>query len=192
MTLTNSEIMRAAEIAARKFGSNDPAIEHDDFVQLAAIRIIDRNPTTIGTAVKVGREAIGKVISYARYKKESAANTARGVDVDRPGRVTKIGRLPNPERKKRRHAQEIIRIIGRPIRRFGKFGVAYPAAVEPKLATVYFDPIENLQGSRRRRLLIKASRVTPAIRKLADSHYVLLLVTNGKKENTACLAGCKR
>lgn len=190
--------MKAANIAARKFGSNDPAIDHDDLVAIAALRIFKRDPWTIGTAVKFGREAIGRMISRARYRNNQHANTCRGVHMDPIDRLPRGDRQPlrrSPEGKKREFAREMIQSVGMPLARFGRFGVIYSRSVESKLASVFFDPMESIENATQRRyLLVKADRVTEAICKLANSHYVLLLVPDGKSKtkNAAGVAETER
>lgn len=183
MNLNEDEILRAANIAASKFGSADPAIDRDDFVSVATLRIIERDPTTVACAVHVGREALGRIVGQVRYTKE--AITVRGSEVkpvDRLYRPT----MSTAEHKKRRFARELIKSIGKPICFFSKFGVAYPENVEPKLAVAWFDSIESIDNSDKRRVLKIKGNITADVLALANDHYVCLLVPeHGKESNNA-------
>ena len=193
MHLTEDEIMKAAKIAASKFGSNDPAIDSDDLVSIAYLRIVKRDPWNSGTAVFVGREAIGRVIGQDKYRKQFE-RTCRGENVDTSERPPR-GEQTTAERKKRQHARHMMRLLGPPLIRFGRFGVVYPESVAADLRAVFFDSIDDVGRTRRKlRLLLSAGSVTTAAMKLANSHYVLLLVPDGKskKTNAAGVAGPKR
>ena len=179
MHLTDKEVLKAAKIAAGRFGSSDPAIDQEDFVSIAALRIAERDPTTIGTAVFVGREAIGRIISQTRYRKEGT--TARGNNVV-SGWTQRLDRtaITTAERKRRRFVWDLLREIGGPLYCFGRFGVAYPAAIADKLAGVWFD--QPGRGGHRERLLVTGS-LTDEIKELAEKHYVCLLVIDAEETN---------
>jgi hypothetical protein len=190
--------MKAAAVAARKFGSNDPAVDEEDFASIAAERILKRDPSTIGCAVHVGREAIGEFIGRARYRNNSLETTVRWhrleKETERRMASSRRGGVRTPEEKRIEFGRDMIRRIGRPDHLFGRFGVVYPDSVERSLNGVFFDQLCTINESRRkRRLLIHANRVETWILDLANSHYVLLLVPDGKKTTIATgVAGKQR
>lgn len=209
MTLSQDDVMKAARIAADAFRfSIDPAVDRDDFIAAAALRILERNPTTIGAAVFCGREGISRIVGQVRFKKnaESVSMSAAGANGEMAGAITdgqqlRRGGISVAEKKRRRFARELIKQVGRPIWRFGKYGVAYPIETDSDLESVWFErsfdslrPLPLPEQARRWRLKVYGSQ-TPHVTALADSHFVLLLVDvdDGKKEktNAACVAGCR-
>lgn len=207
MNLCELDVIKAAKIAASKFGSSDPAISHDDLISAATLRICERDPLTIGAAVHVGREGISRIIGQVRYTKE--ATTARGVETHVDARPAQSARPSTALKKRRRFAADLIRRIGRPVFLFGKFGVAYPDAIEPKLAGVWFDDIGDALSSPKRLTIKVVGPLNAAVKRLAEFHHVLLLVTDAAEEkvikenvgqNTqakacdqcSCVATCRR
>lgn len=174
--------MRAAEIAARKFGSSDPAIDRSDFVSIAAVRILERKPSNMATAVHVGREAIGKIIKQARYKKEG--QTVRGSATEL---VTNRLTLCRPaqsiaEKKKLRFTRDLLRRIGLPEFYFSRFGIAYLQSRWPVQSGVWFDSMDSVNSRRRRRLLLRGA-MTADVESLADQHYVCLLIPDDYEQS---------
>lgn len=188
MHLKEAEIMKAAGIAASRFGSGDPAIERDDFVAMAALRICQRDPTTIGTAVHVGREAIGKVVGQLRYRKE--IDTTRGVATNRDARPRPTVRSQMDAKNRTRSVAGLLKRIGRPAFFFGRFGAAYPDSIASKIEQVMFDCPSRCQESPRRLTIKMEGTLSPAIERLADRHNVLLLVPDAEiKTQAASVAG---
>lgn len=182
MHLSEAEILKAANIAASKYFSMDVAIGRSDLVSIAVVRILERNPDCIAMAVQSGREGLARVIGTERYQKETNGRTTKAVggfvNAEKLNHVhQQLNRRGKVETKKREFSKKIIRLAGRPIGRFGRLGVVYPAAIESCLVDVYFDPVELVDvGRYRRRLLFKGKRVTKRMRELAGRHYCLLLL----------------
>lgn len=195
MNLREGDVLRAAKIAARRFFSADPAVDVDDFVSAAAVRIIERDPTTMGAAVHVGGEAIARIVGQVRYTKNTANVSTSGLREAgwqaAQGDQLARSRPSLAEKKKRRFAREVVAAIGRPLYRFGEFGVAYESYAAQHLTGVWFDrrcdccPADvSPPGRSKQRILISGGGMTPAVEDLANDHYVLLLVSDdGETEN---------
>ena len=194
--------MTAANIAARKFFSKDTAIDQDDLVAIAALRILQRESTTIGAGVHVGREAIAKAIGERRYAQRSDNVSLGSVDVSK--RFETPGIQNFVDRKKRAFARTIIGKVGKPDFRIGRFGVAYGAGAEHLLAGVWFEgrydsrllprlPVDFSPGDDfRQRVLLVTGSMNDQVERLANYHYVVLLHGQDEKTNAAGLAGPKR
>lgn len=177
MHLSPENAFKAAKIAASKYFSNDQAIGQEDLQSIALVRILDRDPTTMGAAVHVGREGIMREIKYARYKK--AADTVQFSVFEKQDRGTleldKVSRRSetDAEVKVSRFVRKITDRMGPPLEVFGRFGVAYQFGSVPDLVVKRFrfsDP-----NSTR---LIYSHEITDEIRSLADRCHVLVIITD--------------
>ena len=175
--LTIEEMQRAAQVAAGKYFSTDQAMDRDDFESIAMVRILNRNPTTIATAVHVGREGIMREVKYARYAKatetiqfsvfESDSSTEIGAEKPVRRRETQA------EIKLGRFVKKIARKMGPPVETFGKHGVAYHEGSVP-------DSVLRLAGSCDRPFMVRTRAVDDAIRTLAEREPVLAVIVSGE------------
>lgn len=182
-TLTIEQAQRAAKIAAARFFSSDPAITADDLEQYALMRILDRDSTTMGAAVHVGREGIAREISYRKYANASQTATLSAFDrpdSDQAFANTQINKPPRqlarttPEVKILEYVKKMLKDIGPPVETFGRFGMAYREGnVTKPLVDRYRSPVP----ARGRQLrYFEALSVSDEMKHLAGSSYVLCVL----------------
>lgn len=177
MNLSTDNILKAAKIAAAKYFSNDQAIGQDDLQSIAMVRILDRDPTTMGAAVHVGREGIMREIKYKRYQKASETvqfsvfeNEDRGaLELDKVSRRSDS----DAELKVSRFVRKITDRMGPPCEVFGRYGVAYLEQNVPPIVIKRF----RFSDSTATRL-IYSHEITDEIRRIANRCHVLVVITN--------------
>ena len=191
MHLNTDEIERAAGIAAQKYFSGDNAIDRDDLVSIATLRILDRNPTTIGTAVHVGREGIMREIGYKRYLNATrtinlSAVTHQDQNDDADSELAALGRnrvtksRPSSEfQKSRVKVRQLQKRLGEPLKIFGRFGVAYDFDKDFQTQTEFdVDCVStNIPGilliTFGKKVRIIGRIITPRMRAVSNRHYVI-------------------
>ena len=188
MHLTPDDVMKAARIAAAKYFSTDQAICQEDLSSIALVRILERDPTTMGTAVHVGREGIMREIKYQRYAK--ATQTIQLSVLESDGErasdsvsMSQLKRLTQsePQAKFDRYVHNLTEQMGPPDELFGKFGFAYSAS---KVSDSLVSQFKSRRKFANREKRIVYGKLTDELRLIAESEFVLAVIPNGKPLQT--------
>jgi hypothetical protein len=184
VNLSTDDILKAAKVAASKYFSTDQAIDRDDLVSLATLRILDRDPTTMATAVHVGREGIMREIGYRRYEKATNTIQFSVFDADQSVPMQRaIGaNSSDVEKKWIKWIKNTSERMGPPVEMFGRFGLAYQSeSVCTTLINRFKSP--GRIGKRNKRL-IYSRKISDVARQIADLDYVLVILVHGELQQT--------
>jgi hypothetical protein len=173
--ISPDEALKAARIAAAKFFSTDSAITRGDLIGWAAIRILDRDPDNMPTAVHVGREGIMRELGYRKY--EAATNTIEFSAMQMPGSESSsvedyyaVKPVTRPDPPAGKPAKAFSKRF-QP-KKFGRYGLQFDGSAGrlPK-------KFANGEIDGRPAMVIRAKRKTASIRKLAEFCFVLVVPT---------------
>ena len=178
-TLDPDDVMKCARIAASKYFSTDQSLDKEDLAMIAARRILERGPTTLGTAVHVGREGIMREVGYRRY--ENATNTIQfsvAESDDRPIDKIDMSELkPSTSTeagyKYLAFVQKLAIEMGEPHAMIPKYGIAYRADVVSETLINQFESPVQLDRDKH---LIRCDEITEDIAELARTAYVLAVI----------------
>lgn len=179
--ITAEKAMYASKCAAQKWFSNDQAIGQDDLESIALVRILERDPMNVATAIHVGGEGILRQIKYRRY--ENGCNTvqfsqAKHIDGDDEVNLLDGGVKPlresedTPALKMERHCARLAKQAE--AKKFGKFGLAVPDSKKTKVLRNRFK--STLDIDNKPKITVRTPIITDKLTELANNIFVLAVL----------------